>query len=55
MTDARGEVRWSGQYCSFGEVLYQTARATKLVQRTVIPHQPFRYAGKYADGETAAL
>lgn len=49
MTDARGEVRWSGQYCSFGEVRYQTARATKLVQRTVMPHQPFRYAGQYAE------
>ncbi len=55
VTDERGAVRWSGQYGSFGEVRYQTVGATKFVQHTVMPHQPFRYAGQYADGETAAL
>ncbi|MFH5872745.1 hypothetical protein V5037_15280 [Enterobacter ludwigii] len=29
MTDARGEVHWSGQYCSFGEVRYQPCKGYK--------------------------
>ena len=52
MTDERGAVRWSGQYGSFGEVRHQSEGFSRLVNRTAMAHQPLRYAGQYADGET---
>ena len=52
MTDERGAVRWSGQYGSFGEVRHQSEGFSRLVNRSAMAHQPLRYAGQYADGET---
>ncbi len=52
MTDERGAVRWSGQYGSFGEVRHQSEGFSRAVNRTAMAHQPLRYAGQYADGET---
>ncbi|EMZ3531830.1 RHS domain-containing protein [Enterobacter hormaechei subsp. hoffmannii] len=52
VTDERGAVRWSGQYGSFGEVRHQSEGFSRLVNRTAMAHQPLRYAGQYADGET---
>ena len=52
VTDERGAVRWSGQYGSFGEVRHQSEGFSRFVNRTAMAHQPLRYAGQYADGET---
>ncbi|MEG5856654.1 RHS repeat-associated core domain-containing protein, partial [Enterobacter mori] len=52
VTDERGAVRWSGQYGSFGEVRHQSEGFSRAVNRTAMAHQPLRYAGQYADGET---
>ena len=52
VTDERGAVRWSGQYSSFGEVRHQSEGFSRVVNRTAMAHQPLRYAGQYADGET---
>ncbi|HCT1664865.1 TPA: RHS domain-containing protein [Enterobacter hormaechei] len=52
VTDERSAVRWSGQYGSFGEVRHQSEGFSRLVNRTAMAHQPLRYAGQYADGET---
>ena len=52
VTDERGAVRWSGQYGSFGEVRHQSEGFSRVVKRTAMAHQPLRYAGQYADGET---
>lgn len=52
VTDEHGTVRWSGQYGSFGEVRHQSEGFSRLVNRTAMAHQPLRYAGQYADGET---
>ncbi|HAS0824720.1 TPA: type IV secretion protein Rhs [Enterobacter cloacae subsp. cloacae] len=52
VTDERGAVRWSGQYGSFGEVRHQSEGFSRVVNRTAMAHQPLRYAGQYADGET---
>lgn len=52
VTDERGAVRWSGQYGSFGEVRHQSEGFSRLVNRSAMAHQPLRYAGQYADGET---
>ena len=52
VTDERGAVRWSGQYGSFGEVRYQSEGFSRLMYCTAMTHQPLRYAGQYADGET---
>ncbi len=52
VTDERGAVRWSGQYGSFGEVRHQSEGFSRLMNRTAMAHQPLRYAGQYADGET---
>ena len=45
-------MRWSGQYGSFGEVRHQSEGFSRLVNRSAMAHQPLRYAGQYADGET---
>ncbi len=50
--DERGDISWSGQYGSFGEVRRQTEGFTRLAKQSVLPHQPLRYAGQYADSET---
>ncbi|MCK7100999.1 PAAR domain-containing protein [Enterobacter cloacae] len=52
VTDEHGAVRWSGQYGSFGEVRHQSEGFSRVVNRTAMAHQPLRYAGQYADGET---
>ena len=52
ITDERGDIRWSGQYGSFGEVRRQTEGFTRLAKQSARPHQPLRYAGQYADSET---
>ncbi len=52
VTDECGAVRWSGQYGSFGEVRHQSEGFSRVVNRTAMAHQPLRYAGQYADGET---
>lgn len=52
VTDERGAVRWSGQYGSFGEVRHQSEGFSRVANRTAMAHQPLRYAGQYADGET---
>ncbi|KAE8275031.1 RHS repeat-associated core domain-containing protein, partial [Enterobacter sp. C6] len=52
VTDERGAVRWSGQYGSFGEVHHQSEGFSRVVNRSAMAHQPLRYAGQYADGET---
>ena len=52
VTDERGTVRWSGQYGSFGEVHHQSEGFSRVVNRSAMAHQPLRYAGQYADGET---
>jgi len=52
VTDERGDIRWSGQYGSFGEVRRQTEGFTRLAKQSALPHQPLRYAGQYADSET---
>ncbi|HCT7899873.1 TPA: RHS domain-containing protein [Enterobacter cloacae] len=52
VTDERGAVRWSGQYGSFGEVCHQSEGFSRVVNRTAMAHQPLRYAGQHADGET---
>ncbi|WP_368528113.1 RHS repeat-associated core domain-containing protein [Enterobacter cloacae] len=52
VTDERGTVLWSGQYGSFGEVRHQSEGFSRVVNRTAMAHQPLRYAGQYADGET---
>ena len=52
VTDERGTVLWSGQYGSFGEVRHQSEGFSRVVKRTAMAHQPLRYAGQYADGET---
>ena len=52
VTDERGAVRWSGQYGSFGEVRHQNEGFSRVVNRSAMAHQPLRYAGQYADGET---
>ena len=52
VTDERGAVRWSGQYGSFGEVRHQSEGFSRVVNRSAMAHQPLRYAGQYADGET---
>ena len=52
VTDERGAVRWSGQYGSFGEVRHQSEGFSRVVNCTAMAHQPLRYAGQYADGET---
>jgi len=51
-TDEQGDIRWSGQYGSFGEVRHQTDGFTRMAQNTALPHQPLRYAGQYANRET---
>ncbi len=52
ITDERGDIRWSGQYGSFGEVCRQTQGSSRLAKQSALPHQPLRYAGQYADSET---
>lgn len=52
VTDEHGAVRWSGQYGSFGEVRHQSEGFSRVVNHTAMAHQPLRYAGQYADGET---
>ncbi|MBJ6590595.1 hypothetical protein JGT96_08100 [Enterobacter hormaechei] len=52
ITGECGKVCWSGQYGSFGEVRHQSEGFSRLVNRTAMAHQPLRYAGQYADGET---
>ena len=52
ITGECGKVRWSGQYGSFGEVRHQSEGFSRAVNRTAMAHQPLRYAGQYADGET---
>ena len=52
ITGECGKVRWSGQYGSFNEVRHQSEGFSRLVNRTAMAHQPLRYAGQYADGET---
>ena len=52
VTDERGDIRWSGQYGSFGEVRRQTEGFSRLAKQSALPHQPLRYAGQYADSET---
>ncbi|ELY2909913.1 RHS domain-containing protein [Cronobacter dublinensis] len=52
VTDVEGNLRWSGQYGSFGEVRHQTDGFTRLARNTTLTHQPLRYAGQYADSET---
>ncbi len=53
VTDERGDIRWSGQYGSFGEVRRQAEGFTRLAKQSALPHQPLRYAGQYADSETS--
>ncbi|ELY4377308.1 RHS repeat protein [Cronobacter sakazakii] len=52
VTDEQGNISWSGQYGSFGEVTRQTEGFHRLSQQTALAHQPLRYAGQYADSET---
>ncbi|MEK0169764.1 RHS repeat-associated core domain-containing protein, partial [Pseudescherichia vulneris] len=52
VTDEQGNLCWSGQYGSFGEVRYQSDGFSRLLQATTPDHQPLRYAGQYADSET---
>jgi RHS repeat-associated protein len=53
VTHERGDIRWSGQYGSFGEVRRQAEGFTRLAKQSALPHQPLRYAGQYADSETS--
>ncbi|WP_144818520.1 RHS repeat-associated core domain-containing protein, partial [Enterobacter sp. DE0047] len=52
VTDEQGNLCWSGQYGSFGEVRYQSDGFSRLLQATTPDPQPLRYAGQYADSET---
>ncbi len=52
VTDEQGNLCWSGQYGSFGEVRYQSDGFSRLLQNGTLYHQPLRYAGQYADSET---
>ena len=52
MTDENGDLRWSGQYGSFGEVRRQSEGFSRRAVRPALHHQPLRYAGQYADSET---
>ncbi|URQ59654.1 PAAR domain-containing protein [Pantoea alhagi] len=52
ITDEQGQLRWSGHYSSFGEVVRQAEGFHRLTQQTALAHQPLRYAGQYADSET---
>ncbi|MGE9553172.1 RHS repeat-associated core domain-containing protein [Erwinia amylovora] len=52
VTDEDGQLRWSGQYGSFGLVSRQTDGFYRLSRNASLSHQPLRYAGQYADGET---
>ncbi len=50
--DEEGEVRWSGQHGSFGEVRRQTDGFQRTAPVSALAHQPLRYAGQYADTGT---
>ncbi|HEJ9096580.1 TPA: HNH endonuclease [Serratia odorifera] len=51
MTDADGQLRWSGQYDTFGKLTGQTVAGA--AKRTgPVYHQPLRYAGQYQDNES---
>ncbi|CCG88191.1 RHS repeat-associated core domain-containing protein [Erwinia piriflorinigrans] len=51
VTDAEGNLRWSGQYDTFGKLLGQTTAGA--AQRTgTVYDQPLRYAGQYQDNES---
>ncbi|UWS32697.1 RHS repeat-associated core domain-containing protein [Erwinia pyrifoliae] len=51
VTDAGGNLRWSGQYDTFGKLLGQTVAGA--AQRTgPVYDQPLRYAGQYQDNES---
>ncbi|MCX8959102.1 type IV secretion protein Rhs [Erwinia psidii] len=52
VTDEQGQLRWSGQYGSFGQVSRQTDGFYRLSGHASLTHQPLRYAGQYADSET---
>jgi len=52
VTDEQGNICWSGQYGSFGEVRYHSDGFSRLLQTRALHHQPLRYAGQYADSET---
>ncbi|MBN6033097.1 RHS domain-containing protein [Pantoea ananatis] len=40
ITDELGDIRWSCQYGSFGEVRRQTKGFTRLAKQSALPHQP---------------
>ncbi|ADP11312.1 Rhs-family protein [Erwinia sp. Ejp617] len=51
VTDAEGNLRWSGHYDTFGKLLGQTVAGS--AQRTgPVYDQPLRYAGQYQDNES---
>jgi len=51
VTDADGQLRWSGQYDTFGKLTGQTVAGA--AKRTgPVYHQPLRYAGQYQDNES---
>ncbi|CAO98043.1 Hypothetical protein ETA_29970 [Erwinia tasmaniensis Et1/99] len=51
VTDADGQLRWSGRYDTFGRLLGQTVAGS--AQRTgPVYEQPLRYAGQYQDNES---
>ena len=51
MTDAGGQLCWSGNYDTFGKLQGQTA-AGIMQRRGVVYEQPLRYAGQYQDNES---
>ena len=51
VTDAGGQLCWSGNYDTFGKLQGQTA-AGIMQRRGAVYEQPLRYAGQYQDNES---
>ncbi|MEL5575198.1 RHS repeat-associated core domain-containing protein [Serratia marcescens] len=51
VTDVEGNLRWSGNYDTFGKVQGQTVAGVER-RKGVVYDQPLRYAGQYQDDES---
>ncbi|EFE96277.1 RHS repeat-associated core domain-containing protein [Serratia odorifera] len=51
VTDAEGNLRWSGNYDTFGKLQGQTVAGAERRKGTLVD-QPLRYAGQYQDDES---
>ncbi|MFK3774262.1 RHS repeat-associated core domain-containing protein [Pseudomonas sp. NPDC089406] len=52
LTDQQGEVRWSGSYQPWGQLVGQVPGSHRLRSGQAPIDQPLRFAGQYQDGET---